>query len=88
MFLVIWLTSTASVLTVLEAVFELRRICLGSHSTVDPSTFGSQRYFLDFDWPITFDSKFGVSASGIFMGRVDVFSSGLEAEECLSKNEI
>jgi hypothetical protein len=27
-------------------------------------------------------------SSGVFMGRVDVFSRGLEDVECLSKNEI
>ncbi|MCI13202.1 hypothetical protein A2U01_0034318 [Trifolium medium] len=40
----------------LEAIFELRLICLVS--------------------------------SDISMGRVDVLSGGLEADECLSKNEI
>jgi hypothetical protein len=27
-------------------------------------------------------------SSGVFIGRVDVFSSGLKDVECLSKNEI
>ncbi|MCI36800.1 hypothetical protein A2U01_0058023, partial [Trifolium medium] len=29
-----------------------------------------------------------LASGGIFMGRVDVFSGGLEATECPSKNEI
>ncbi|MCI89931.1 hypothetical protein A2U01_0111220, partial [Trifolium medium] len=29
-----------------------------------------------------------LASSGIFMGRVDVFSGGLEATECPFKNEI
>ncbi|MCI94055.1 hypothetical protein A2U01_0115353, partial [Trifolium medium] len=44
--------------------------------------------FLDSDWPITFDSRSELVSSGISMGRGVVFSGGLEAEECLSKNEI
>jgi hypothetical protein len=27
-------------------------------------------------------------SSGVFIGRVDVFSGGIKAEKCLSKNEI
>ncbi|MCI65040.1 hypothetical protein A2U01_0086298 [Trifolium medium] len=27
-------------------------------------------------------------SSGVFMGWVDVFSCGMEADDCLSKNEI
>ncbi|MCI14025.1 hypothetical protein A2U01_0035151, partial [Trifolium medium] len=45
----------------LEAVCKLKLICLGSHSTGDPSTFDSRNCFLDSDGPITFDSRSGVS---------------------------
>ncbi|MCI45154.1 hypothetical protein A2U01_0066393, partial [Trifolium medium] len=45
----------------LEAVCELRLICIDSHSTVAPSTFNSMSYFLDSAGPITFDSRSGVS---------------------------
>ncbi|MCI38658.1 hypothetical protein A2U01_0059887, partial [Trifolium medium] len=36
--------------------------------------------------PIYLDRK--LEYSGIFMGRVDVFSGGLKVEECASKYEI
>ncbi|MCI29989.1 hypothetical protein A2U01_0051198, partial [Trifolium medium] len=45
----------------LEEVCKLRLICLCSHSTVVPSTFGSRSCFLDSDGPITFDSRWRVS---------------------------
>ncbi|MCI36222.1 hypothetical protein A2U01_0057444, partial [Trifolium medium] len=44
----------------LEADCELRLICLGFHSTVAPSIFGSRSCFLDSDGPITIDSRSGV----------------------------
>jgi hypothetical protein len=43
---------------------------------------------LDSDGPITFDWDQELVSIGIFMGRNNVFSGGLEVEECLSKNEI
>ncbi|PNX94043.1 hypothetical protein L195_g017209 [Trifolium pratense] len=45
----------------LEAVCELRLICLDSHSSSAASTFDSMSCFLDSDGPITFDSRSGVS---------------------------
>ncbi|MCH84631.1 hypothetical protein A2U01_0005463 [Trifolium medium] len=45
----------------LEVVYELRLICLCSHSTVVPSTFGSRSCFSDSYGSITFDSRSGVS---------------------------
>ncbi|MCI38915.1 hypothetical protein A2U01_0060144, partial [Trifolium medium] len=53
----------------LEADCELRLICLGSHSTVASSTFGTRSYFLDSNGPITFDSGSELMSSGIFMGQ-------------------
>jgi hypothetical protein len=43
-----------------EADCELRLICLGRHSTVVPSIFGLRSSFLDYNGPITFDSRSGV----------------------------
>ncbi|MCH91982.1 hypothetical protein A2U01_0012914, partial [Trifolium medium] len=60
-FLCTRLTSTASVVDCLEAVCELRLICLGSHSTVAPSTFDSRSCFLDSDGRVTSDSRSVVS---------------------------
>jgi hypothetical protein len=40
-----------------EVVYEVRR----SHSTVVPSAFDSQSYFLNSDGPTTFDSRLRVS---------------------------
>jgi hypothetical protein len=48
----------------------------------------SRSCFLNSDGSITFDSSSEVSSSGVFMGRIDIFSSCLEDEECLSKNVI
>ncbi|MCI49242.1 hypothetical protein A2U01_0070486, partial [Trifolium medium] len=70
----------------LEVICELRLVCLCSHSTVVPSTFDSRSCFLDSDGRSLLIQK--LVSSGVFMGRVDVFSSDMEAKECLSKNEI
>jgi hypothetical protein len=59
-FLRIWLTPTALVLSALEKGCKRRLICLGCHSVVAPSTLDSKSYLLDFDGPITFDSRSGV----------------------------
>ncbi|MCI30111.1 hypothetical protein A2U01_0051320, partial [Trifolium medium] len=61
--------------------FDLGPLCLSSHSTFAPSVLRLMELFLDFDGSIAFYSRSGVSIySGIFQGRVDVFSVGLEAE--------
>jgi hypothetical protein len=59
-FLCIWLTSSKSVLTVWRRSASWD-ICLASHSTVCPSTFGSQSCFLNSDGSITFDLRVGIS---------------------------
>jgi hypothetical protein len=45
----------------LEVICELSLIWLDSHSTVVPLTFGARSYFLDYDGPITFNSRLGAT---------------------------
>jgi hypothetical protein len=71
----------------LEAVYELRLICLGSLSTGAPPTFDSRSYFFWIGRSLLIRDRALVSP-GISMGRICVFFDGLEAVECFSVNEI
>ncbi|PNX97412.1 hypothetical protein L195_g020641, partial [Trifolium pratense] len=59
-------------------VSELRLICPGSHSTICPNNFLTQGAI---SWIL-------MGRSLLIQDRDDVFSGGLEAGECLSKNDI
>ncbi|PNX72116.1 hypothetical protein L195_g028005, partial [Trifolium pratense] len=73
---------SSSVLTVLEADYELRLTCLGLHSTVIPSILAWGVCLLDLmDRSLLIRDR-KLESSGIFMSRIDVFFSGPEAEEC------
>jgi hypothetical protein len=77
-----------SVLTVLEADYELRLICLGFHATVFHQIFarGAASWIL-MDRSLLIRNR-ELESNDIFVGRVDVFSDGLEAETLRLKLDV
>jgi hypothetical protein len=72
----------------LEVVCKLTLTCLGSHSTVVHQLLTQENVFFILMGRSLLIRDRELESTGIFMGQVDVFSGGLEVEECLSNNGI